>query len=196
MVAIQKSLSHVTGEPTDFTIFPEGRYTAQIELVSLTESRKGDDMLVIDWTVLDDDFGGEYANRNYREWLMLSGKGQKIGENKLKSILLAIGADNPEYIDDTDELLCRPCVLEMTCREETQVNPDDGSELTRQKNRVYKYLPLEEEAPPVQAPPPAPAKAAPRPAPAPPAPAARRTPYAGGRARPQAPEPAEGDPPF
>jgi hypothetical protein len=205
MVEINKDLGHVTGEISDYTIFPEGRYTAQICSVDYTTSRKGDEMLVVDWAMLDDDYGGEFSGRTFREWLMLSGKGQKIGENKLKAILMAIGADNPEYIDDTDELLGRPCAMDMTCREETQINPEDGSELTRQKNRVSRYLPLAEEppAPPVQAA--APARAArqaparqapPRQAPAP----ARRSPYTDVRAPRQAPAPqddgGEIDPPF
>ena len=139
MTVIDQSLSGYDGDMTQqFYLLPAGTYTAHIKHVDYKASKSGNNMLVIDWTILE----GEHEGSSLREYLVLTGYGQRMGLQRLKAIMVGIGSAEAEHLYDTDELLEMPCQIEVVCKNESFQNKETGEESVRLQNRIQKYLPL------------------------------------------------------
>jgi hypothetical protein len=139
MAYLGRDLSHCDGNMSNFRELEEGHYAAEVTETKLTTSRNGNEMIVLDWKILNDQYDGAYVGELFREWIVISGAGQKMGENRLKKILEAIGNENTEYIEDTEELLSKPCIIVIKRKEEKRVNQDSGLETTRPTSRITEY---------------------------------------------------------
>jgi hypothetical protein len=151
MVKLNQGLD-LSGKSGDITEFPQlqpGIYVAKVSKGEIGYTKKNNDaMIILDWEILQDPYDGRFVGSNFREWITIEGIGQARGTNRVRAILLAIGAENPNYFNDTDELLDLPCLIEIAMKPETQTD-ENGIEIVRQRSRIAKYLPIprEEEEP-------------------------------------------------
>jgi hypothetical protein len=160
----------------NLTPIPKGIYMAHVVETDLLDEGTEKERISLKWAVLDE---GEFYGRLVWDNIMLAGSDKSVnyGRQKLKLIAETIGHSNPNFIDDSDELLQLPCCIEVGF----------GKDEYKDKNEIKAYkaldtsFPAEEPAqatpPPPQAAPPA-AKAPARPA-TPAAPPTRQAPPAG-----------------
>ena len=166
-------LSHVSEFNND--VLPPGEYHVRIAGDEIKLTKAGDQYLNLRYDVLD----GPYARRilfdGLHFWHSSSEGARRMAQAKLKSIARACHLPNPDYVQDSSELLNREMLIRV------KVKTDDYGD--RNEIQIYKPVP----AVPVGGSAPAPA-----PAPVPPAPAAAPMPPAAqpSLVPPSAPKPA------
>jgi len=125
-------------------IIEEGEHIAQITKAFLTESRKGDPMIALRWTIVEDAQKG----LNWREYIIC--KKVWYGYGKLQRICRATGIQaidkdpaglNPLVSESvTRNMLGKVCIVE-TKNQDTEGN--DGRKFTNAQSEEYSRLPRE-----------------------------------------------------
>jgi len=164
MAFLGKDLSGTPAE-LGFEPVPKGQYLAHIVESKQDETKNRDFVIKFTWLVLE----GEYEGRKLFDQIMLTGSDKAVafGERKLKTMAVAMGHPNPNFIEDSEELHGLPCTIVVGLR------TWEGEE--RNEIRDYKAFdpnkpapvapaaapPAQHSAPPAQAPPAATAPASP-----------------------------------
>jgi hypothetical protein len=155
MAFLNRDLNGVPAE-MGFDPIPKGTYLAHI-IESKDDTSKNDDLVLkITWMILE----GEHEGRKVFDQIMLTGSDKAVafGNRKLKTIAVASGHPNPNFIEDSEELHGLPCQIVVGVR------TWEGAE----RNEVKDYKPASSKQPAAQ-----PSPAAPPPPPqGPPPPAA------------------------
>ncbi len=108
MTRINQDLSD-TPSGLGFDPIPAGDYPAHITESDIANTKNGDLMLKLSWTVLE----GPHASRILFDNVMLTGseKAVAFGKRKLRTMADATGHPNPNHVDYSEELHGRPCLL-------------------------------------------------------------------------------------
>ncbi|UQZ90858.1 hypothetical protein C4J81_17235 [Deltaproteobacteria bacterium Smac51] len=111
MTRINQDLTDVSAG-LGFDPVPAGEYQAHITDSDIANTKNGDLMLKLSWTILE----GPHASRMLFDRIMLSGSDNAVdfGKRKLKTIADATGHHNPNRIEDSEELHGRPCSIKVT----------------------------------------------------------------------------------
>jgi hypothetical protein len=121
MTVLNLDLTGVSDAPS-FLPLPAGWYPVHAVGVAIEHSKtSGDPMLKYELDVIS----GQYANRRLFERIMLAGKGFDYGKRKLKSFATACGHPNPNYIQNGEELLQRPCYVRVSLRQREGFQDDN-----------------------------------------------------------------------
>jgi hypothetical protein len=131
------------------SILPEGDYFARINSAEITNSKKNEGMIVLNWIIFSDN-GEEISS--IKDFLMMEGQYKNIGMSKLKAILKAGGKDTA-FIEDTTELLELGCYLKIDVEEKKYIPKDSDEARTIVQNVIRKYIgqPVVEEEAPIEA---------------------------------------------
>jgi hypothetical protein len=134
-------------------LIPNGWYQAHLTRAELKNSKGGDPMIELEWIIMV----GQMAGRRVYEVAMLAGSGVDMGRQRLKRIATAIGLPNPNYINDTDELLQRPCRIKVGVKKDKDGIYDDknnvmGYDYVNPRGRDGQAAPVQgyQQGPPVQ----------------------------------------------
>jgi hypothetical protein len=86
---------------------PEGWYRTFVRAAEVAESKNGNRMIKLTHEIDE----GEHKGKWIFDQIMLSGSENAVfvGRRKMKELLVAIGAKNPDLLRDTDELLDKVC---------------------------------------------------------------------------------------
>jgi hypothetical protein len=131
---INQDLSEVKSG-LDFESIPTGVYKAQLTEVREMYLDTPEDgikhSLSLTWTVMD----GDYSEAKVFDRLFLQGYSPKslvFHKRKLKTIAEAVGHRNPNFVQDTDELIQKPC----------QIKVGFGKGDFSEKNEIKNYYPM------------------------------------------------------
>ncbi len=142
MAQLNENFQASTVEKMDFAPIPPGEYPMMVTGSEMRKTAKGDDMYVMEYTVID----GQYAGRKVFEYLNLYNQNEmarKIARSSLASLCEAVGVPS---INDTAELHDKTFGALLKVETSTR----DGKEYA--SNKVAKYMPLTNAhvAPPAQ----------------------------------------------
>lgn len=125
-------------ESSGFELLPRGTYSAIVESAEFTESRNGNPMLAITYSITDP----EYENRKLFDYIVLGGEGLKFGLAKLKKFLVRVCPDvditsfNPQKFAEEGIAIGRECQVKV--RIQTQKSGEYKGE---KRNQVVDVLP-------------------------------------------------------
>lgn len=97
MAVLQMNLSGYEAQTGVFEPLPAGNYIVQITDSEVRESKAGNPMVKWEFTVVDGDFSGRKVWDN----MTLN---NEVSLKRLKSLAVAGGHPNPDYINDTEEM--------------------------------------------------------------------------------------------
>ena len=96
MAVMQVNLESVEAQ-TGFDPIPAGTYIVQVTDSKVLESKAGNPMVFWEFTVVD----GEFSGRKLWDYMTLN---NEISLRRLKSLAVAAGHPNPDYVNDSEEM--------------------------------------------------------------------------------------------
>lgn len=130
------NLNDVDDKVGGFEPLPKGTYNAIVEEMEFKESKSGNPMIAVKYTVTDE----EYENRVLFDYWVLSGNGSEFGLAKLKKFLVRIcpevdlGSFNPESFCDEGIAINKEVALKV--KVQTQKKGDYKGEKRNQVTEV------------------------------------------------------------
>jgi hypothetical protein len=101
---------------------PAGRYEIEVRTAEVATSRNsGNDMIKLVLSISS----GPYMDKWIYDQMMLTGTLDSItaGKRRMKELLTSIGHPNPDYLDDTDELVGGKCWAQVAIDEQPGYAP-------------------------------------------------------------------------
>lgn len=124
-------------EEQTFEVIPKGTYSAVVDAFELTESKNGNAMIAMEFSLTDP----EYENRKIFDYYVLEGNGAKFGLAKLKKFLVRVCPEVSLANFDPQEFSDNATAVGRECRLSLKIQTQKSGEYKGEKrNQVHDIL--------------------------------------------------------